>query len=177
MKSVTNYMERFFPTFHYFNRAVFELLHRTPSKLDMWLRRHGPQAKRNFLRICDLFALRPFPHIAQKTLYFLHSKDIRQITKTTVIFETRAIIVCCMRSAIQFHHKLPSSGSHTRNIITCCFLKLATWKWKQHYWILHVASLCTPCSILLRKLWSLFASLLVGRRKYVLDVSRYLPHT
>ena len=38
-----------------------------------------------------------FPHISQKTLSFLHSKEIRQITKTTVIFKTRAIFVCCMR--------------------------------------------------------------------------------
>ena len=74
-------MERFFPIFHYFDRAVLQLLHRTPSKLHMHVRPHGPQTERNGERICDLLALRPFPHISQKTFSFLHSKEIRHITE------------------------------------------------------------------------------------------------
>ena len=39
----------FFPfSISLIGRAFFQLLHRTLSKLDMWLRPHGPQAKLNF---------------------------------------------------------------------------------------------------------------------------------
>ena len=60
--------------------------------------------------ICDLLALRPISHITQKTLSYLHSTKIEQMTKTMVIFRRGAIFYAAF-AAIQYHHKLPSSGS------------------------------------------------------------------
>ena len=39
--------------------------------------------------ICDLLALRPISHITKKTLSYLHSTKIEQMTKTMVIFLKR----------------------------------------------------------------------------------------
>ena len=47
--------------------------------------------------ICHLLAMRPISHIVQKTLSFLHSTKIEQITKTMVMFKTGAIFLCCIR--------------------------------------------------------------------------------
>ena len=96
----------FFPVFHYFNSAVLRRLHRIPSKLHMSkLMNHKPSEG-----ICDLLALRPSSHITQKTLYFLYSTEIKQITKTTVIFKTDLIFVCCVRCN-PIPPRTPSSGS------------------------------------------------------------------
>ena len=65
--------------------------------------------------ICDLLALRPISHITQKTLSFLLSTKIKQITKTMVIFKTGTIFLYCIRcdpippqtSVQQLAHTLP----------------------------------------------------------------------
>ena len=69
--------------------------------------------------ICDLLALRPILHITQKTLSFLHSTKVEQITKTMVIFKTRSIFLCCIPC-----DPIPSQTSvhrhaHTHNVTTC----------------------------------------------------------
>ena len=70
--------------------------------------------------ICDLLALRLISHFVQKTLSFLHSTKIEQITKTMVMFKTGAIFLCCIR-----YHPIPPQTSvqrlaHTHNVTTCC---------------------------------------------------------
>ena len=70
--------------------------------------------------ICDLLAMRPISHIVQKTLSFLHSTKIEQITKTMVMFKTGAIFLCCIR-----YYPIPPQTSvqrltHTRNVTTWC---------------------------------------------------------
>ena len=70
--------------------------------------------------ICDLLALRPISHITQKTLSYLHSTKIEQITKTMVISKRGAIFLCCVRC-----DPIPPKTSvqrlaHTRNVTTCC---------------------------------------------------------
>ena len=70
--------------------------------------------------ICDLLAMTPISHIVQKTLSFLHSTKIEQITKTMVMFKTGAIFLCCIR-----YYPIPPQTSvqrleHTRNVTTCC---------------------------------------------------------
>ena len=61
--------------------------------------------------ICDLLALRPISHITQETLSFLHSTRIEQITKTMVLVLKQAPLFFAAFAAIQYYHKLPSSGS------------------------------------------------------------------
>ena len=61
--------------------------------------------------ICDLLTLRPISHITQKTLSFLHSTRIEQITKTMVLVLKQAPLFFAAFAAIQYYHKLPSSGS------------------------------------------------------------------
>ena len=58
-------------------------------------------------------------HITQKTLSFLHSTKVEQITKTMVIFKTRSIFLCCIPC-----NPIPSQTSvhrhaNTRNVTTC----------------------------------------------------------
>ena len=70
--------------------------------------------------ICDLLALRPISHITKKTLSYLHSTKIEQMTKTMVIFKRGAIFLCCIRC-----DPIPPQASvqrlaHTRNVTTCC---------------------------------------------------------
>ena len=69
--------------------------------------------------ICDLLALRPILHITQKTLSFLHSTKVEQITKTMVIFKTGSIFLYCIPC-----NPIPSQTSvrrlaNTRNVTTC----------------------------------------------------------
>ena len=72
--------------------------------------------------ICDLLALRPISHITKKTLSYLHSTKIEQMTKTMVIFKRGAIFLCCIR-----YDPIPPQTSvqrlaHSRNVTTCCSL-------------------------------------------------------
>ena len=60
--------------------------------------------------ICDLLALRPISHITKKTLSYLHSTKIEQMTETMVILKEAPFFFAAF-AAIQYHHKLPSSGS------------------------------------------------------------------
>ena len=71
--------------------------------------------------ICDLLALRPISHITQKTLSYLHSTKIEQMTKTMVIFKTGAIFLCCIRSDPIPRQTSVQRRAHTRNVTTCCF--------------------------------------------------------
>ena len=69
--------------------------------------------------ICDLLALRPILHITQKTLSFLHSTKVEQITKTMVIFKTGSIFLYCIPC-----DPIPSQTSvhqltNTCNVTTC----------------------------------------------------------
>ena len=79
-----------------------------------------PHQSVKLLMICDLLALRPISHITQKTLSYLHSTKIEQITKTMVISKRGAIFLCCVRC-----DPIPPKTSvqrlaHTRNVTTCC---------------------------------------------------------
>ena len=74
--------------------------------------------------ICDLLALRPISHITQKTLSFLLSTKIEQITKTMVIFKTGAIFLYCI---LFDPWPIPPQTSvqqlaHTRNVTAWCSL-------------------------------------------------------
>ena len=67
----------------------------------------------------DLLALRPILHITQKTLSFLHSTKVEQITKTMVIFKTGSIFLYCIPC-----NPMPSQTSvhrlaNTLNVTTC----------------------------------------------------------
>ena len=130
--SVTTYMKRFFPVFRYFNRAVLQLLQRTPSILDVSVGKPKqetislilPLTARNCARLCDLLAVRPCPQIAQKTLSFLHSTEREKITKMMIIFKTPAILVCFLR-----HDPIKPQASvrrlaHTHNVTTCCSIRV-----------------------------------------------------
>ena len=69
--------------------------------------------------ICDFLALRPILPITQKTLSFLHSTKVEQITKTMVIFKTGSLFLCCIPC-----DPIPSQTSvhrlaNTRNVTTC----------------------------------------------------------
>ena len=122
----------FFPVFRYFNRAVLQLLQRTPSILDVSVGKPKqetislilPLTARNCARLCDLLAVRPFPQIAQKTLSFLHSSEREKITKMMIIFKTPAILVCFLR-----HDPIKPQASvqrlaHTHNVTTCCSIRV-----------------------------------------------------
>ena len=70
--------------------------------------------------ICDLLALRLISNFVQKTLSFLHSTKIEQITQTMVMFKTGAFFLCCIR-----YYPIPPQTSvqrlaHTHNVTTCC---------------------------------------------------------
>ena len=103
--SFTTYMKRFFPfpVIQCFNRGVLQLLHGTPSKLDVSARKPKHETiswitnRAKLWMICGLLALRPISHITQKTLSFLHSTKEEQKTKTMVTFETCAIFLYCIR--------------------------------------------------------------------------------
>ena len=71
--------------------------------------------------ICDLLALKPISHITQKTLFFLHSIKIDQITKTMVIFETSATFLCCILCDPILPQTSAQRLAHTRNVTTCCW--------------------------------------------------------
>ena len=84
----------------FFRRGVLQLLHRTPSKLDVTRAQaktrnnnHSWTTNRAKLwMICNLLALRPILHITQKTLSYLNSTKIEQMTETMVpviIFKNR----------------------------------------------------------------------------------------
>ena len=60
--------------------------------------------------ICELLAMRPISHITKKTLSYLHSTKIEQMTKTMVILKEAPFFFAAF-AAIQYHHKLLSSGS------------------------------------------------------------------
>ena len=71
--------------------------------------------------ICDLLALRPISQITQKTLSYLHSTKIEQMTKTMVIFKTGAIFLCCIRCDPIPRQTSVQRLAHTRNVTTCCY--------------------------------------------------------
>ena len=73
--------------------------------------------------ICDLLALRPISHITKKTLSYLHSTKIEQMTKTMVIFKRGAIFLCCIRCDPIPPQTSVQRLAHTRNVTTCCFEK------------------------------------------------------
>ena len=70
--------------------------------------------------ICDLLALRPISHITKKTLSYLHSTKIEQMTKTMVIFKRGAIFLCCIRCDPIPPQTSVQRLAHTRNVTTCC---------------------------------------------------------
>ena len=72
-----------------------------------------------YLWPCDLLALTPFSHITQKTLSFLYSTEVKQITKTTVIFKTEVIFVCCVGCNPISPRTSVQRLAHTRNVTTC----------------------------------------------------------
>ena len=72
--------------------------------------------------ICDLLALRPISHITKKTLSYLHSTKIEQMTKTMVIFKRGAIFLCCIRCDPIPPQTSVQRLAHTRNVTTCCWL-------------------------------------------------------
>ena len=74
-------------------------------EIDWHVRAHGPQTERNCERICDLLALRPFSHMTQKTLSFLHSTEIKQRTKTTLIHTLRSNSTTNFRPAARAYSK------------------------------------------------------------------------
>ena len=71
--------------------------------------------------ICDLLALRPISHITKKTLPYLHSTKIEQMTKTMVIFKRGAIFLCCIRCDPIPPQTSVQRLAHTRNVTTCCY--------------------------------------------------------
>ena len=77
--------------------------------------------------ICDLLALRPISHITKKTLSYLHSTKIEQMTKTMVIFKRGAIFLCCIRCDPIPPQTSVQRLAHTRNVTTCC--------WSRCYWL------------------------------------------
>ena len=115
--------EIFFPVIHYFNSDVLHLLHKTPPKLDVSA--HKP--KHETISLMDhkprqiVNDLRPISHITQKTLSFLHSTKIEQITKTMVIFKTSATFLCFIRCDPMLPQTSVQRLAHTRNVTTCCF--------------------------------------------------------
>ena len=74
--------------------------------------------------ICDLLALRPILHITKKTLPYLHSTKIEQMTKTMVIFKRGAIFLCCIRCDPIPQQTSVQRLAHTRNVTTCCSFRL-----------------------------------------------------
>ena len=74
--------------------------------------------------ICDLLALRPISHITKKTLSYLHSTKIEQMTKTMVIFKRGAIFLCCIRCDPIPPQTSVQRLAHTRNVTTCCCCSL-----------------------------------------------------
>ena len=68
----------------------------------------------------DLLALRPISQFTQKTLSYLHSTKIEQMTKTMVIFKTGAIFLCCIRCDPIPRQTSVQRLAHTRNVTTCC---------------------------------------------------------
>ena len=79
--------------------------------------------------ICDLLAMRPISHITKKTLSYLHSTKIEQMTKTMVIFKRGAIFLCCIRCDPIPPQTSVQRLAHTRNVTTCCFTQYV----KVHY--------------------------------------------
>ena len=75
--------------------------------------------------ICDLLALRPISHITKKTLSYLHSTKIEQMTKTMVIFKRGAIFLCCIRCDPIPPQTSVQRLAHTRNVTTCCWCRVA----------------------------------------------------
>ena len=71
--------------------------------------------------ICHVLALRPILHITQKTLSYLHSTKIEQMTKTMVIFKTGASFLCCIRCDPIPPQTSVQRLAHTRNVTTCCW--------------------------------------------------------
>ena len=69
--------------------------------------------------ICDLLALRPISHITKKTLSYLHSTKIKQMSKTMVI-KRGAIFLCCIRCDPIPPQTSVQRLAHTRNVTTCC---------------------------------------------------------
>ena len=63
--------------------------------------------------IFDLLALRPISHITQKTLSFLHSKRIEQITMGHFSLQHSLRPILPQTSVQRL--------AHTRNVTTCCF--------------------------------------------------------
>ena len=78
--------------------------------------------------ICALLALRPISHITKKTLSYLHSTKIEQMTKTMVIFKRGAIFLCCIRCDPIPPQTSVQRLAHTRNVTTCC-------SWDEQYYI------------------------------------------
>ena len=70
--------------------------------------------------ICDLLALRPISHITKKTLSYLHSTKIEQMTKTMVIFKRGAIFLCCILCDSIPPQTSVQRLARTRNVTTCC---------------------------------------------------------
>ena len=73
--------------------------------------------------IRDLLALRPIWQFTQKTLSYLHSTKIEQMTKTMVILKTGAIFLCCIRCDPIPRQTSVQRLAHTRNVTTCCYLR------------------------------------------------------
>ena len=123
-------MKRFFPSNPVFNRGVLQLLHRTPSTCpcaQAKTRNNNHSCATNRAKLwmlCDSLALRPISYITKKTLPYLHSTKIEQMTKTMVIFKRGAIFLCCIRC--DDCDPIPPQTSvqrlaHTRNVTTCCW--------------------------------------------------------
>ena len=88
--------------------------------------------------ICALLALRPISHITKKTLSYLHSTKIEQMTKTMVIFKRGAIFLCCIRCDPIPPQTSVQRLAHTRNVTTCCCCRqVVCWRTKRkvHVWV------------------------------------------
>ena len=130
--------EIFFPVIQCFNRGVLQLLHRTPSKLDVSARKPNNNQswttnRAKLWMICALLALRPISHITKKTLSYLHFTKIEQMTKTMVIFKRGVIFPCCIRCDPIPPQTSVQRLAHTRNVTTCCSKRLAQGTTRTHY--------------------------------------------
>ena len=120
--------EIFFPVFRYFNRAVLQLLQRTPSIPDVSVSKPKqetislilPPTEGNYAHLCDLLAVRPFSQIAQKILSFLHSTEREKIKKMMIIFKTPAILVCFLCHDPVKPQTSVQRLAHTRNVTNRC---------------------------------------------------------
>ena len=88
--------------------------------------------------ICDLLALRPISHITKKTLSYLHSTKIEQMTKTMVILKEAPFFFAAF-AAIQYYHKRPSSGSRILATLPLAVACIKAWAGRDERGILREA--------------------------------------